>query len=157
MKTSLKITNLVAIALLLVGFASSSPAKVPLQPPQNFTGAITHAEFTTCGGALLNPPAYSVTGTWVLRIDALTEFQVAPPAQLTLLVFRDGSKYLLFPNIDLTPISFQDGVYTYSFGPQVTVTLDTNTSPATFAWGVQFSDNCTIRTYQSLAYVGLAY
>ena len=97
-----------------------------------------------------------MTGTWVLRIDRATDDLLPPTAQLTLLVFRDASKYLLFPNIDLTPISVQNGVYTYSFGPQVTVTLDTNTQPATFSWGVQFSDNCTIRTYRSLAYVGVA-
>jgi hypothetical protein len=56
----------------------------------------------------------------------------------------------------LTPISAEDGVYIYSLGSQVTVTLDTNTSPATFSWGVQFFDNCTLRNYRSLAYVGVA-
>jgi hypothetical protein len=28
-----------------------------------------------------------------------------PPAHLTMVVFRDGSQYLLFPRIELTPIS----------------------------------------------------
>ena len=142
--------------LVLVTLASSSRAVAALQPPKNYTGVFTHGEFTSCGGELLNPPAYSVTGTWVLRIDATTINQVPPPAQLTLLVFRDASRYLLFPNIELTPISVQNGVYTYSFGSSVTVTLDTNTTPATFFWNVQFTDNCTIRNYKSLSYVGVA-
>ena len=50
-----------------------------------------------------------------------------------MVVFRDGSHYLQFPNIELTPVSVANGVYTYSFGSQVTVTLDTNTNPATFS------------------------
>ena len=50
-----------------------------------------------------------------------------------MVVFRDGSHYLLFPHIELTPISLEDGAYTYTFGPQVTLTLDTNTTPATFS------------------------
>jgi hypothetical protein len=58
--------------------------------------------------------------------------------------------------IELTPISLQDGVYTYTNGTQVTVTLDTNTTPATFSWHVEFVDNCTLRNYQSLSYVGIA-
>ena len=56
-----------------------------------------------------------------------------PPAHLRVVVFRDGSQYLLFPHIELTPISLEDGAYTYTFGPQVTLTLDTNTTPATFS------------------------
>jgi hypothetical protein len=73
-----------------------------------------------------------------------------------MVVLRDGSHYLSFPHIELTPVSLQDGVYTYTFGPSVTVTLDTNTTPATFSWHVEFTDNCTIRSYESLTYVGLA-
>ncbi len=150
-------TILAGITLsVFVTLASSSPAAPLVQTPQNYTGTLTHGEFISCGGELLNPPAYSVTGTWVLRIDPTTESQVPPPAQLTLLVFRDASRYLLFPNIDLTPISVQGGVYTYSVGSNVTVTLDTNAHPATFGWHVQFADNCTFRTYQSLTYVGVA-
>jgi hypothetical protein len=158
MKTALKKSALVAITFVFVTFASSSPAAAPAPLPQNYTGVLTHGEFTSCGGELLNPPAYSVTGTWVLRIDPVTKHQdqLPPSAQLTLLVLRDSSRYLLFPNVDLTPISAQDGVYTYSFGSQVIVTLDTNTHPATFSWGVQFFDNCSIRNYRSLAYVGVA-
>jgi len=73
-----------------------------------------------------------------------------------MVVFRDGSPYLLFPHIELTPISLEDGIYTYTYGTQVTVTLDTNTTPATFAWHVEFTDNCTLRSYESLTYVGVA-
>ena len=142
--------------LVLVTLPSSSPAAPLLQPPQNYTGELTHGEFTSCGGELLNPPAYSVGGTWSLRIDPITEDQLAPSAHLTLLVFRDGNRYQLFPNVELTPTSIQDGVYTYSLGLQVTVTLDTNTTPVTFSWDVQFFDNCTTRNYMSLAYVGVA-
>ena len=35
-------------------------------------------------------------------------------------------------------------------------TLDTNTTPATFAWHVEFDDNCTLRSYESLTYFGVA-
>ena len=86
----------------------------------------------------------------------MTEPQVPPPADLTMVVFRDGSNYLVFPHVALTLVSLQDGIYTYTFGTQVTATLDTNTTPATFAWHVVFEDNCTTRSYGSLTYFGLA-
>ena len=38
----------------------------------------------------------------------------------------------------------------------MTATLDTNTTPATFAWQVEFDDNCTLRSYESLTYFGVA-
>ena len=38
----------------------------------------------------------------------------------------------------------------------MTATLDTNTTPATFSWHVEFDDNCTLRSYRSLTYFGLA-
>jgi len=155
MKTFPKITTLGAIVFALVAPLISAHGAAPLPLPQNYSGTLTHGEFTSCEGQLITPP-YAVTGTWVLRIDPTTDDLLPPTAQLTLLVFRDASKYLLFPNIDLTPVSVQNGVYTFTFGPQVTVTLNTNTHPATFSWAVQFSDNCTIRTYRSLAYVGTA-
>ena len=79
-----------------------------------------------------------------------------PPASLTMIVFRDGSQYLVFPHIELTPVSLEDGIYTYTWGLQVTATLDTNTTPATFAWHVVFDDNCTLRSYGTLTYFGLA-
>jgi hypothetical protein len=151
------LTYIVAALSILVTLASSSPGAPPLLPPQNYTGMLTHGEFLSCDGQILNPPAYSVGGTWVLDIDMMTQAQVPPPAHLTMVVFRDGSPYLLFPHIELTPISLQDGVYTYTYGPEVTATLDTNTTPATFSWHVEFTDNCTLRSYQSLTYVGVAH
>jgi hypothetical protein len=117
---------------------------------------LTHGEFISCDGQILNPPAYLVDGTWVLNIDTMTQAQVPPPAHVTMVVFNNGSPYLVFPYIELTPISLQDGIYTYANGTQVTVTLDTNTTPATFSWHVEFVDNCTLRNYQSLTYVGIA-
>ena len=147
--------DIVAAFSILVTSASSSLAVPPLQPPQNYTGSLTHGDFVSCEGQPL-PPAYAVAGTWVLNIDAMTQPQVPPPAHLTMIVFRDGSLYLVFPHIELTPISLQDGEYTYAFGSEVTMTLDTNTTPATFFWHVEFTDNCTLRSYGSLTYFGLA-
>jgi hypothetical protein len=146
------LTCAVAAVAILVTSASSSLGV----PPQNYTGMLTHGEFISCDGQILDPPAYSVGGTWVLNIDMMRQPQVPPPAHLTIVAFRDGSLYVLFPHIELTPVSLQGGVYTYTFGPQVTVTLDTNTTPATFGWHVVFDDNCTLRTYESLTYVGVA-
>jgi len=146
------LTYIVAAFSILVISASSSLGV----PSQNYTGMLTHGEFISCDGQILDPPAYSVNGTWVLKIDGMTQPSVPPPAHLTIVAFRDGSLYVLFPHIELTPVSLQGGVYTYTFGPQVTVTLDTNTTPATFGWHVVFDDNCTLRTYESLTYVGVA-
>ena len=82
---------------------------------------------------------------------------LTPPAQLTMLIFRDGVRYLMFPHIELMPGSNVNGVYTYNFGSSVTVTLDTNSSPATFSWHVEFGDGCTLRSYRSLTYFGVAH
>jgi|GEM_PF-1832046 len=150
------LTYIVAAVALLVTSASSSWGTQPLQPPQNYTGSLTHGEFVSCDGQVLDPPAYAVAGTWVLNIDAQTQPLVPPPANLTMVVFRNGSIYIVFPQIPLTPVSLQDGIYTYTWGPQVTATLDTNTTPATFAWHVVFDDNCTLRSYGSLTYFGVA-
>jgi hypothetical protein len=150
------LTYIVAAFSILVTSASSSLGVAPLQPPQNYTGSLTHGEFVSCGGQILNPPAYAVAGTWVLNIDTMTQPQVPPPAHLTLVVFRDGSFYFVLPHIELTPVSLEDGIYTYTWGTQVEATLDTNTTPATFAWHVEFFDNCTIRSYGSLTYFGVA-
>ena len=152
------LTYLVAALAILLASASWSPAASALPLPQNYSGMLTHGEFISwyrSGPGI--PPAYLVDGTWVLHIDRLAQGQVPPPAQLTMIVFRDGKHYLQFPNIDLTPVSVAGGVYTYSFGPQVTVTLDTNMTPAMFSWHVEFADNCTLRTYRSLSYIGVAY
>jgi hypothetical protein len=150
------LTYIVAAVPMLVISASSSLGVSPLQPPQNYTGSLTHGEFVSCERQILDPPAYAVAGTWVLNIDAMTQPQVPPPAHLTMVVFRDGSIYLVFPQVALTPVSLQDGIYTYTYGTQVTATLDTNTTPASFFWHVEFDDNCTTRTYASLTYFGLA-
>ena len=150
------LTYIVAALATLLTSASSSLGVPPLQPPQNYTGRLTHGEFISCDNQILNPPAYSVGGTWVLNIDMMTQPQVPSPAHLTMIVFRDGSRYLVFPHVELTPVSLQDGIYTYTFGPQVRATLDTNTTPATFFWDVEFDDNCTLRSYESLTYFGLA-
>jgi hypothetical protein len=155
MKTSLT-TSVALIILSFATFTNSSLATPPLQPPQNYTGELTHGDFISCAGVLL-PPVYGVDGTWVLNIDKMTQPQVAPTAHLTMVVFRDGVHYLLFPHIELTPVSLANGVYTYSYGAQVTVTLDTNTSPVTFSWHVEFADNCTLRSYRSLSYIGTAH
>jgi len=149
------LTYIVAALSILVTSASSSPGAPPLQPAQNYTGMLTHGEFVSCEGQPL-PPAYAVAGTWVLNIDAMTQPLVPPPAHLTMVVLRDGSNYLAFPHIELTPVSLQDGIYTYTWGTQVMATLDTNTTPATFAWHVVFDDNCTLRSYGSLTYFGVA-
>ncbi len=150
------LTYIIAAVVTLVMSASSSWGTQPLQPPQNYTGMLTHGVFISCEGQVLNPPAYSVAGTWVLNIDAMTQAQVPPPANLTMVVFRDGSIYLWFPHVALTPVSLQDGIYTYTYGTQVTATLDTNSTPATFTWHVVFNDNCTLRSYGSLTYFGVA-
>jgi len=150
------LTYIVAAFSILLTSASSSVGTPPLQPPQNYTGSLTHGEFVTCEGQILNPPAYLVGGTWVLNIDAMTQPQVPPPAHLTMIVFRDGGQYLVFPHVELTPVSLEDGEYTYTYGTQVIATLDTNTTPATFFWHVEFDDNCTLRSYGSLTYFGIA-
>jgi hypothetical protein len=149
------LTYIVAAFSILVISATSSLGVQPLQPPQNYTGSLTHGDFVSCEGQPL-PPAYAVAGTWVLNIDAQTQPLVPPTANLTMVVFRNGSIYIVFPQVALTPVSLQDGIYTYTYGTQVTATLDTNTTPATFAWHVVFDDNCTLRSYGSLTYFGVA-
>jgi len=149
------LTYIVAALSMLVISATSSLGTQPLQPPPHYTGHLTHGEFVSCEGQPL-PPAYAVAGTWVLNIDAQTQPLVAPPANLTMVVFRDGYRYITFPQIPLTPVSLEDGIYTYNWADLATATLDTNTTPATFAWHVVFDDNCTLRSYGSLTYFGLS-
>jgi hypothetical protein len=156
MKNRKNILTYILVAFSIFGISASSSLGVPpLQPPRNYTGSLTHGQFVSCEGQIL-PPAYSVGGTWVLNIGMMTQPQVPPPAHLTMIVFRDGSQYRLFPHIELTPVSLEDGIYTYTWGLQVTATLDTNTTPATFEWHVVFDDNCTQRSYGTLTYFGLA-
>jgi hypothetical protein len=147
------LTYIVAALSILVTSASSSQAA----HGQTYLGTLTHGEFISCDGQILDPPPYAVGGTWVLNIDRMTQPQVPPPAHLTMTVLKDGSFYLVFPNVELTPISLQGGIYTYTYGTTVTATLDTNTTPATFFWHVEFTDNCTLRTYESLTYFGVGY
>jgi hypothetical protein len=145
------------ILLVLATLASSSHAS----RPQTYSGMLTQSEFF-CDGNLIDPQ-YSVTGTWILSIDATTaDPNLPPPASLTLIVFREGftRPYVLVPHVELTPVSFEEGVYTYSWGPSVTVTLDTTTDPATFSWNVDFhrccgTQGCT-NLYNMLAFVGVA-
>ena len=156
MKNKKNILTYLLAAFSILGISASSSLGVPpLQPPRNYTGSLTHGEFVSCEGQIL-PPAYSVGGTWVLNIDMMTQPQVPPPAHLTIVVFRDGSFYFVLPHIELTPVSLQNGIYTYAWGAQAEATLDTNTTPATFEWHVVFDDNCTLRSYGSLTYFGLA-
>jgi len=150
------LTYIVAAVLTLLVSASSSWGTHPLEGPENYTGSLTHGEFVSCEGQILNPPAYAVDGIWVLHMERMTEPQVPPPADLTMVVFRDGSHYLTFPHVALTPVSLEDGIYTYNWADLATATLDTNTTPATFAWHVVFDDNCTTRSYGMLTYFGLA-
>jgi len=150
------LTYIVAAVLTLLVSASSSWGTHPLEGPENYTGSLTHGEFVSCEGQILNPPAYAVDGIWVLHMERMTEPQVPPPADLTMVVFRDGHRYLTFPHVALTPVSLEDGIYTYNWADLATATLDTNTTPATFAWHVVFDDNCTTRSYGMLTYFGLA-
>ena len=80
------------------------------------------------------------------------------PAQVTLNVFYNGGHHLAFGYNAFMLVWFSDGVYVFSgFGDAVTVTLDTNESPATFSWQVELSGGCSAqRPYNSLSYLGVA-
>src|SRR4029077_308258 len=72
-----------SLSLILSAFvisASSSSAA----PAQTYNGTFTGGDFFF-DGELLDPPPYSVTGTWNLNIDPQT------PAQVTLNVFYNSS------------------------------------------------------------------
>jgi hypothetical protein len=148
--------NILTYIVVAVATLVTSASSLLGVQPQVYVGKLTHGEFVSCDGQVLDPPAYLVGGTWVLSIDAMTQPQVPPPAHLTMVVLRDGSNYLAFPHIELMPVSLQDGIYTYTLGLEVRATLDTNTTPATFEWHVVFADNCTVRSYGSLTYFGVA-
>src|SRR5215212_10278061 len=78
--------RLIAAACLFsvaAALANSSLAAPAVPVPQNYSGTLTHGEFVSCGGQTLNPPAYSVHGTWVFHLDPMTQAQVPPPAHLT--------------------------------------------------------------------------
>jgi hypothetical protein len=137
---------LLALSVLVILASSSSGA-----PAQTYHGTLTGGDFF-CDGELLNPPPYSVTGTWNLSIDPAT------PAQLTLDVFYNGSQHLAWGYNALILISYSEGVYVFSgFGGIATATLDTSVTPATFSWHVELGGGCTTqRPYNSLTFQGMA-
>ena len=47
------LTYILAAFSVLVISASSSLGVPPLQPPQNYTGRLTHGEFVSCEGQIL--------------------------------------------------------------------------------------------------------
>ena len=55
------LSYLVAALAIIVASASWSPAAPALPPPQNYNGMLTHGEFISCSGQVLNPPAYWLT------------------------------------------------------------------------------------------------
>ena len=135
------------ILSILVTLASSSPVAAAT-PAQTYHGTITSGEFL-CD--MTPVPGPTVTGNWNVNIDPRT------PAQVTLNVFYDGGHHLAFGYNALMLVSYSGGVYVFSgFGDQVTVTLDTNQIPATFAWHVQLSVCSPQRPYNSLTYFGQA-
>jgi hypothetical protein len=101
---------------------------------------------------LLDPPPYSVTGTWNLNIDPQT------PAQVTLNVFYNSSHHLAFGYNALMQVSFVNGVYVFTgFGDAATATLDTNATPARFSWHVELGVSCPNQyPYNSLTFLGEA-
>src|SRR5256886_17034458 len=76
----------VAVAILATSASSSLGAQ-----PQVYLGKLTHGEFVSCEGQILDPPAYAVGGTWVLSIDAIPQPLFPPPAHLPMVVLRDAS------------------------------------------------------------------
>ena len=103
----------------------------PAAPGQTYHGTLTSGEFF-CDSTPVPGPA--VTGNWNVIIDPKT------PAQVSLSVFYDGGHHLAFGYNALMLVWFANGVYVFSgFGDAVTVTLDTNKTPATFFWNVQLS------------------
>ena len=150
------LTYIVAAVATLVTSASSSLGAPPLQPPQNYTGRLTHGEFVSCEGQILNPPAYAVGGTWVLNIeqDDATTGPAAGSPHNGRLPRRQQLHGVPAHRVD-AGLARRRHLHLH-VGTQVTATLDTNTTPATFSWHVEFDDNCTLRTYGSLTYFGLA-
>ena len=134
----------VAVSILVISASSSLGCRLARK---STLGNLTHVEFFSCDCHILYPPAYSVGGTWVLSIDAMTQSLFPPPSHLTMVFFRYCSFYLSFPHIYFTPVSLQYFIYTYTFVTQVISTLYTNTTPSTFSWHVVFDYNCTFRSY----------
>jgi hypothetical protein len=120
-------------------------------PAQTYHGTLTRGDFF-CDGELLDPPPYSVTGTWNLTIDPQT------PAQLTFDVFVNGSHDVAFGNNALILISHLNRVYVFSaFGGFAIATLDTSVTPARFSWHVEFGISCPDqKPFNSLTFLGEA-
>ena len=97
------LTYIVAAVATLVISADSSPGAARSRLRETTPAVLTHGGSVSCEGQILNPPAYTVGGTWVLDLERMTQPQVPPPASLTMVVFRDGSKYFVLPHIELTP------------------------------------------------------
>jgi len=138
-------TYVVAALSILVTSAGSSQAA----PAQTYHGTLTGGTFY-CDGSPV--PVFTVTGNWNVNIDPKT------PAQVTLNVFYDGSQHRAFGYNALMLVSYAGGVYVFAgFGDAATATLDTNATPATFSWGVDFGGGCPPEhPYNSLKYFGLA-
>jgi hypothetical protein len=123
-------TSLKITALAAITLALLGPARLFASQPQTCHGTLTTGEPLCAMTPVPSPP---VTGSCNVNIDPMT------PAQVTINVFSDG--VYVFPG----------------FGDAVTVTLDTNESPATFSWQVERSGGCSAqRPYNSLSYVGVA-
>jgi len=135
------------LLVLSVLFISASLSQA--ERAQTYHGTLTGGTFL-CDGTPVNGPI--VTGEWNVIIDSRT------PAQVTLNVFYNGGHHLAFGYNAFMLVWFSDGVYVFSgFGDAVTVTLDTNESPATFSWQVELSGGCSAqRPYNSLSYLGVA-
>ena len=144
MNTSLKITALAAITLALLG-----PARLFASQPKTYHSTPTSSEPLCDMTPVPGPP---VTGNCNVNIDPMT------PPPVTISAFYDGGRHLAFGYNALMLVWFSDGVYVFpGFGDAVTVTLDTNESPATFSWQVERSGGCSAqRPYNSLSYVGVA-
>ena len=139
-----------SLSLILSAFVISASSSSAV-PAQTYNGTFTGGDFF-CDGELLDPPPYSVTGTWNLNIDPQT------PAQVTLNVFYNSSHHLAFGYNALMQVSFVNGVYVFTgFGDAATATLDTNATPARFSWHVELGVSCPNQyPYNSLTFLGEA-
>jgi hypothetical protein len=137
--------------LLVVSVFVISASPTSAAPAQTYHGTLTGGDFF-CDGELLDPPPYSVTGTWNLIIDPQTS------AQLTLNVFINGSHDVAFGYNALILISQVNGVYVFSaFGGFAAATLDTSVTPARFSWHVEFGISCPDQNpFNSLTFFGEA-
>ena len=139
------LTYIVAAVAILVTSASSSQAA----RAQTTMARLRAARSTVTAIPFLSSRS---RGNWNVNIDPAT------PAQVTLNVFYDGSHHLSFGYNALMLVSSSGGVYVFSgFGDSATATLDTNTTPATFSWHVEFGGGCPPEhPYDSLTFFGLA-